>query len=98
MPDHWTMMEGKEDVAAMLWRAEGAVFGIRDRETVRLEVSGDLAYVVNSYSYTYHAVDEPEQWHRTKNVHVWRRDGTGAWKLALDIWNSDVPMSEFPNE
>lgn len=27
-----------------------------------------------------------------KGIHVYRRDATGEWKVALDIWNSDGPI------
>jgi ketosteroid isomerase-like protein len=27
-----------------------------------------------------------------KGIHLYRRDATGGWKLALDIWNSDKPI------
>ena len=98
MPNHWTVMQGKEVVAESFRRGAAAVFKLKDRSVVRMEVSGDLAYTVNSYFYTYHAPDEPEQWHKTKNVHIWRRNASGDWKLAVDIWNSDVPIEQFANE
>lgn len=98
MPNHWTIGLGRESVAAGLRAIEGAVFRIRDREVLRVSVSGDLAYTVNSYYYTYHASGDEPQWHKTKNVHVWRRDQAGLWKLEVDIWNSDVPVSAFSGE
>lgn len=98
MPNHWTTMHGKEAVSDSFRRSAGAVFKLRDREVVQMEISGNLAYTVNSYHYTYHSKDEPEQWHKTKNVHVWRRDPSGDWKLAVDIWNSDVPIGQFSAE
>jgi ketosteroid isomerase-like protein len=98
LPNHWTIMRGKEVVAESFRRGATAVFKLKDRSVVRMEVSGDLAYTVNSYYYTYHGRGEPEQWHKTKNVHVWRRDGSGTWKLAVDIWNSDVPIEQFSRE
>jgi ketosteroid isomerase-like protein len=88
MPNHWTALRGKEEVAASFRRAAEAVFQLRDRKMERLEVSGDLAYTVNAYDYTYHA----------KGVHIWRRGNDGQWRLALDIWNSDVPLGEFADE
>jgi ketosteroid isomerase-like protein len=98
MPNHWTIMEGKDVVAESFRRGAAAVFKLKDRSVVRMEVSGDLAYTVNSYYYTYHGRGEPEQWHKTKNVHIWRRNASGDWKLAVDIWNSDVSIEQFANE
>jgi ketosteroid isomerase-like protein len=98
MPDHWTMMRGKDMVSETFRRGAAAVFKLKDREIVHMDVSGDVAYTVNSYYYTYHGKEEPEQWHKTKNVHIWRMDASGAWKLAVDIWNSDVPLEQFSKE
>ncbi len=27
-----------------------------------------------------------------KGIHIYRRQADGSWKIAQDIWNSDVPM------
>ena len=98
MPNHWTMWEGKEAVAAAIRAGSGWVFRLRDREIIDIDASGDLAYTVNSYYYTYHPSDGEPQWHKTKNVHIWKRDTEGHWKLHVDIWNSDVPAEGFPKE
>ena len=98
MPNHWTRTEGKEAVAEMFRAPSGAVFLIRDREVLRLEVSGSLANTVNSYWYTYHAEGSEPQWHKTKNVHIWREVAPGDWKITVDIWNSDVPIAAFAEE
>ncbi|MFZ1947609.1 MAG: nuclear transport factor 2 family protein [bacterium] len=97
MPNHWTMYRGRQAIAEVA-RAEGWIFRLRDRKLVDSGATGDLAYTVNSYFYTYHAEGSEPQWHKTKNVHIWKRDGAGLWKLHLDIWNSDVPMSQFAAE
>jgi len=98
MPNHWTMIRGKKEVSESFRRGASAVFRIKDHEALYLEIEEDLAYTANSYFYTYHTKDQPEQWHKTKNVHIWRRDSSGQWKLAVDIWNSDVPLAEFEQE
>ncbi len=95
MPNHWTPWEGKQAIAEVIRAGAGSVFQLRDRETIDMGVSGDLAYTVNSYYYTYHPADGEPQWHKTKNVHVWKKDAAGHWKLHVDIWNSDVPMDEM---
>ena len=98
MPNHWTMSRGKETVAEMFRGTEGTVFRLKDREVVDAGVDGDLAYTVNSYYYTWHHEGEEPQWHKTKNVHHWRKQEDGRWLQSLDIWNSDVPMAQFSEE
>ena len=74
------------------------MFRIRDRELIHASVTGGMAYTVNSYEYTYHRTEDDPQWHKTKNVHIWRRNSNGEWRLELDIWNSDVPVGDFTSE
>jgi len=98
LPNHWSPTRGKEAIAETMRAADGSVFRIRNRELLDIYVSGDLAYTVNAYEYTYHLEGGEPQWHRTKNVHIWRRDEQDRWKLHVDIWNSDVPIADFSNE
>jgi len=98
MPNHWTMFRGKEEIGEVVRAGKDAVFRIKDRKLVEGRADGSLAYTVNSYHYTYHEVGGSPQWHKTKNVHVWRKGADGAWKLHIDIWNSDVPLNQFENE
>jgi len=98
LPNHWGISQGRKTIGDGLRSGEGWVFKLRDRKLVDMDVNGSLAYTVNSYDYTYHAEGAEPQWHKTKNVHIWKRDATGAWKLHVDIWNSNVPISEFPHE
>lgn len=98
MPNHWTRREGRETIAEVIRAGAGSVFRLRDREVIDWGVGGDLAYTANSYFYTYHSEGEEPRWHKTKNVHIWKRNAAGDWKLHLDIWNSDVPMAEFDDE
>ena len=89
MPNHGARIEGKEAIAEVIRGGEGWVFRIRDREILDSDVDGHLAYTVNAYAYTYHAHGAEPTWHRTKNVHIWKREDDGAWKLHVDIWNAD---------
>jgi ketosteroid isomerase-like protein len=98
MPNHWTIWRGRDAIAEVIRGGGDSVFLIRDRELLDVSASGDLAYTVNSYYYTYHAAGAEPKWHKTKNVHIWKRDGAGGWKLHVDIWNSDVPMAKFADE
>jgi len=64
------------------------VFKIKDKEIVSMDISGSIAYTVNSYFYTYHLKGSEPVWHKTKNVHIWKKDIDGNWKLNVDIWNA----------
>jgi len=98
MFDHWTMLRGKESVSESFRRGASVLFKIKDKTAVQTELSDKLAYTVNSYYYTYHCQGDTARWHKTKNVHIWKQDSSGDWKLAMDIWNSDIPMDQFLKE
>jgi ketosteroid isomerase-like protein len=98
MPNHWQRIEGKDSIAEMFRASADWVFRLRDREILDIGASGNLAYTVNAYDYTYHRQGDEPQWHKTKNVHIWKRDNENRWKLHVDIWNSDVRIDEFANE
>jgi ketosteroid isomerase-like protein len=98
LPNHWTRYEGKETIEEVIRGGEGWGFRLRDREVVDSAASGSLAYTVNAYFYTWHKEGDEPQWHRTKNVHIWKKGDDGAWRLHVDIWNSDVPIDRFAEE
>lgn len=51
---------------------------------------GDTAFEVGTYTMRMPAAGESAMDDRGKYVVIWRRSGDGAWKLAVDIWNSDL--------
>jgi ketosteroid isomerase-like protein len=97
LPNHWTMSKG-DAVRRSAKGSKAWEFKIKDRVVVDMDISDDIAYTVNSYYYTWHAAGSEPQWHKTKNVHIWKKNDEGVWKLHVDIWNSDVPMTKFTEE
>ena len=88
LPNGGQLIQGK-DVVKERWGAyQDAIFRIRDLKRIESRISGDIAYTVNEYYYTYHNKGEEPTWHKTKNVHIWERQNDGTWKLHVDIWNS----------
>ena len=87
MPDDGAIISGKESIGEVVRSGDEWVFHIRNLRRAETELSGEIAYTVNEYEYTWHLVDEEPTWHPTKNVHIWRRQGDGSWKLHVDIWN-----------
>ena len=63
------------------------VFRLKDVEHEKIEIEGNMAYTVNKYFYTWHSKGDTACWHKTKNVHIWKQDKNGDWKLQVDIWN-----------
>ena len=97
MPNGFSLIKGKEEVSK-LYTADTATveFKIKDRKIVDMIVTDSIAITVNSYCYTWNTKGENPNWRKTKNVHIWKKDTDGKWKLRLDIWNSDLPI-EFKN-
>jgi ketosteroid isomerase-like protein len=88
MPNNGAIVSGKESIGEVVRGGEGWVFRIRNLERAELDLNGDIAYTVNEYEYTWHQVGDEPAWHPTKNIHIWRRQTDGSWKLHVDIWNS----------
>ena len=66
------------------------VFRIKDLEREEIYLDKKIAYTVNTYFYTFHRKYSEPEWHKTKNVHIWKKQEDGSWKLHIDIWNSSV--------
>ena len=93
MPNGFTMIRGRDKVAEVFTSDTATViFQLKDRTLIDILQNDSIAFTVNSYNYTWHKKGDQPQWRKTKNVHIWRRDKEGRWKLRLDIWNSDVPI------
>lgn len=67
-------------------------------QTTKLEVarSGDLAYVQGTYRATANDAEGASATDRGKFVVVWKKQADGTWKIAADIWNSDLPAVSAP--
>jgi uncharacterized protein (TIGR02246 family) len=90
-PDH-EPIEGREAIGEF-W-SQGTDSGL-EVTTLRLEVDGDLGYLVGQYQLP--ATDgEPAD--SGKYVMCLKRQSDGSWKLTADIWNSsaeaDAPTDE----
>jgi len=59
-------------------------------EIVTVEGNGDLAYVHGRYHLDMTTPDGPQA-DDGKYIEVWKRQADGSWKIAYDIFNSDLP-------
>ena len=56
-------------------------------DTLEVEERGDAAWEIGAYTMTLAG-----QTDKGKYLVVWKREG-GDWKLAVDMWNTDAPMT-----
>lgn len=60
---------------------------------LHVESQDGLAYEVGSYALEFQPQGDNAPIADTgKYVVVWKRQGDGLWKIAADIWNSDLPV------
>jgi len=60
-----------------------------------IHVSGDLAYVRGTFSeiLNLEGVEEPFT-EEGKYLQIWQKDANGSWWIAVDCWNSNLPLPE----
>ena len=61
---------------------------------VEVGAGGDVGYSIGYAELTMPGPDGSPVSDSGPDVHVWRMQADGSWKLAIDIWNSDVPLPE----
>jgi uncharacterized protein (TIGR02246 family) len=94
LPPHEPAVSGKEAIRPWL---EGYFAAFRthwDKETLELVASGDWAieYAAERVSDTPIGGGEALE-DVCKGLIIYRRQADGRWKVARDMWNSDVPLS-----
>ena len=93
MPPHHPSVRGRQEIE----RYFGRLFSVRRFRFVftssHIEVCGDVAFERVEYEVAASATAVgPEVRDVGKGLHVYRRQ-EGAWRLAMDIWNSDNPAA-----
>jgi uncharacterized protein (TIGR02246 family) len=86
-PDH-EPIHGREAIG-VFW-SQGTDTGL-EVSTLRLEVDGDLAYMVGRYRLP---PTEQEEADSGQYVLCLKRQGDGTWKLTADIWNGSGQADE----
>jgi len=90
MPPNTTMVEGREAIIAFL-QSFPPISDFRS-ETIHMEGAGDIAYVHGTYSMFLMVPGSEEPVSDVgKFMEVWKRQPDGGWKVAFDIFNSDLP-------
>ena len=88
LPPDIQMMSGREAIQSF-W--QGAMdMGIKEAklESVGVEAQGDLAYEIGRFALTVQPKGGEGTTLTGKYVVVWKNQG-GAWRLHVDIWNTN---------
>jgi ketosteroid isomerase-like protein len=54
--------------------------------------SGDLAYILGSYTMTTKVAKGKPVTDTGKYLAIWKKQADGSWKVEADTWNSDLPV------
>lgn len=89
MPDGWNIKQGKENIESGFRAGLEAGFRLKDVETKKLVIKGDIAYKIAEYYWGMIEDGKETKWYRTKNIHIWEKQSDDSWKLTADMWNED---------
>lgn len=92
LPSNVEVLRGREALVAFF--ANYPPFEDLQFTEVEVDGAGDLAYVYGTYSLTLTLPGMEPEPDRGKYIEIWRRQADGSWKVALDIFNSDLPLPE----
>jgi ketosteroid isomerase-like protein len=65
-----------------------------DPPDVVVGAGGDVGYTVGTVQITAPGPDGELATTNGRDVHIWRKEADGTWKLVIDIWNSETPFAE----
>ena len=90
LPPNTEAVRGREEIISFF----DAFPPITDFQFDQVEVGGarDIAYVYGRYSLTMAAEGEEPVQDTGKYIEIWKRQPDGSWKVALNIFNSDLPL------
>lgn len=90
MPPNSAAITGREAIAAFF----NSFPPFKDLVLNQVEVDGDgnIAFARGSYSMTIVIDDKTSIAEKGKFLEVWRKQKDGTWKIARDMFSSDLPM------
>jgi len=94
LPPNSPMLTGRKAIQEF-W--QGAIgMGVKGATlmTLDLEVHGDTAIEVGAYTLDLRPAGGQPAKDEGKYVVVWKRQGNGSWRLAVDIFNTNLPPAK----
>lgn len=90
LPPNAEMVQGRANIQTFWQGAISAGLKMVSLETEHVETQGNLAVEVGRYTTTIPGAGGVTRTDKGKYVVAWKREGRN-WKLAIDIFNSDLP-------
>jgi len=92
LPPNAEMVEGRGNIQKFWQGAMTAGVKMVSLETVHVETQGNVAVEVGRYTTTTPGAGGTTNTDKGKYVVMWKREG-GSWKLAVDIFNTNIPTA-----
>ena len=94
------MVSGKESIRKMVGEMFAMPgFAIKWQPTkVEVARSGDFGYSLGTYELSINDPKGTPVADRGKYATVWKKQPDGSWKVAVDMFNSDLPMPQPPSK
>jgi uncharacterized protein (TIGR02246 family) len=97
MPPNQPTVQGRDAIRD--WYASFPPVSEVELPIVELDGWGDIAYARGTYSLTMVIEGAPEPiMDMGKNLAIWRKQPDGSWKIAVDTFNSDLPIPSAGGE
>jgi ketosteroid isomerase-like protein len=95
MPNFEPMAKGKKAIKEQYGRmmGMGMKFTRVDFRTADVQVSGEYAYEVGTYTMTFEMPMMGQMTDEGKYVTVYQRSKDGSWKIKVETWNTNKPPS-----
>lgn len=92
LPPNAEMVEGRANIQKYWQEAITAGFKMVSLEAVHIETQGNIAVEVGRYTITVPGAGGVTTTDKGKYVVTWKREGR-SWKLAIDIFNTNMPLA-----
>ncbi len=73
---------------AVTWEATSA----------EVAASGDIGYTLGNFTFQMSMPDGSPLNDHGKYATIWKKQADGTWKIAADIFNSEIPMTAMPSD
>jgi ketosteroid isomerase-like protein len=93
------MASGKENIRKMMVDMFALPGFVVKWQATKVETprSGDIAYSLGTYELSMNDPKGKPMEDRGKYVTVWKKQADGSWKVAVDMFNSDLPAAPPPS-